>query len=109
MTAKAADAANGRPTTGVAGFKLSRLVPWFVVWFLAASFLNTLGLFAAPVSNGLNFTGRFLIVMVLVAVGLGADLKMITATGFRPLGLGMMVWFVVAAVSLLMQRWGGQF
>lgn len=99
----------GRLGTGTAGFKLSRLIPWFVVWFLVASFLNTVGLFTAPLSNGLNVTGRFLIVVALVAVGLGADLKKIMATGFRPLGLGMIVWFIVAAGSLLVQRWGGQF
>lgn len=105
---------HGQPGNGLsgretAGFRLSRLIPWFVVWFLVASLLNTVGLFTAPLSNGLNVAGRFLIVVALVAVGLGADLKKIMATGLRPLGLGMVVWFVVAAVSLVVQRWGGQF
>ncbi|NLO89452.1 MAG: YeiH family protein [Clostridia bacterium] len=85
-------------------FSMAKLFPWFIFGFLGASLLNTAGLFNEAVVAGANWLGKFMIIMALAAVGLQADIKQMIKTGFRPIALGMIVWFVVSVVSLLVQH-----
>ncbi|MBU7008783.1 YeiH family protein [Phosphitispora fastidiosa] len=89
-------------------FSFLRIFPWFIVGFLATSLLNTLGCFPGTIPTYLNDTGKFLIVLALSAIGLNADFRKMIKTGLRPIALGMIVWFVVAVVSVLVQRTLGQ-
>ena len=84
-------------------FSLKRIFPWFILWFLIASLLNTLGLFRGNTVNYLNSLGKFMIVMALSAVGLSADFKKMLKTGLKPIFLGLIVWFTVAIVSIIVQ------
>lgn len=80
-----------------------KVFPWFIVWFLVASLLNTIGLFG---DGFLTFTGlasKFMIVMALTAIGLSANFRSMLKTGVRPILFGLIVWFFVAAVSLSVQ------
>lgn len=70
--------------------------------------LNTLGLFKGDTISYISSTGKFLIVMALTAVGLSADFKKMLKTGLKPLFLGLIVWFTVAVVSILVQFITGQ-
>lgn len=88
--------------------RLSRLIPWFVVWFLVAALLNTVGVLPAPVVQVATKAARFLIVVALTAVGLSADFRQMTRTGWKPLGLGFALWAIVATSSLVVQHLMGQ-
>ena len=87
----------------VAAFRLTRIFPWFIVWFLVASLLNTLGVFPESTLPHIHTIGKFMVVMALTAVGLSADFKKMLRTGLRPMLLGLIVWIVVAVVSLVVQ------
>lgn len=89
-------------------YKLSKIFPWFIIWFLVASLLNTLGVFNETIIGYINSLGKFMIVMALSAIGLNADLKKMLKTGVKPIFLGLIVWFVVTIVSLLIQFTTGQ-
>ena len=89
-------------------FSLRKIFPWFILWFLFASLLNTLGLFNGSSLGYLNLMGKFMIVMALSAIGLVTDIKQILKAGVKPLVLGIIVWFVVAIVSILVQFTVGQ-
>lgn len=89
-------------------YSLKKIFPWFILWFLIASLLNTLGFFSSTVIQYFNSTGKFMIVMALSAIGLGADFKKMLKTGLKPLFLGLIVWFVVAVVALGVQYMTGQ-
>jgi len=91
-----------------AGVKLSKLIPWFIVWFLAAALLVSLGLVPDQLTTWLPKVGKFLIVVALAAVGLSADLRAIARTGWRPLALGAILWVLVATTSLIAQWLMGQ-
>lgn len=93
---------------GEVNFSIKKIFPWFILWFLVASLLNTLGIFGKEMVQYLNSTGKFMIVMALTAIGLGADFKKMLKTGVKPLLLGLIVWFVVAVVSLEVQFVLGQ-
>lgn len=81
-------------------FSLSKIIPWFIVWFMVAALLNSVGLLGNILPQYLNSLGKFGIIMALAAVGLGADFRKMAKTGFRPVLLGLATWVVLAAVSL---------
>jgi len=84
-------------------FRMSKIFPWFILWFLVASLLNTLGLFRGNSITYINILGKFMIVMALSAIGLCSDFKKMMKNGFKPLFLGLIVWFTVAIVSIAVQ------
>lgn len=89
-------------------YSFRKIFPWFVLWFLVASLLNTLGLFKGNSITYINILGKFMIVMALSAVGLSSDFKKMLKTGVKPIFLGLIVWFTVAMVSIMVQFITGQ-
>jgi uncharacterized integral membrane protein (TIGR00698 family) len=89
-------------------YSFKKIFPWFIIWFLVASLLNTVGVFSTGTIHYINIVGKFMIVMALTAIGLNSDFKKMLKTGVKPIILGLIVWFVVAAVSILVQHLSGQ-
>jgi uncharacterized integral membrane protein (TIGR00698 family) len=85
-----------------------RLVPPFLVLFLLASVLDTVGLVGADARRVLADVAVGLITIGLAAIGLGTDLAGMRRTGPRPLLLGALLWFAVAASSVGLQALTGQ-
>jgi uncharacterized integral membrane protein (TIGR00698 family) len=85
-------------------YSFKKIFPWFIIWFLAASLLNTIGVFTGNSVHYINIIGKFMIVMALTAIGLNSDFKKLLKTGVKPMLLGVIVWFVVAVVSILVQH-----
>lgn len=80
-----------------------KVFPWFIVWFLIASLLNTIGLFGDGFLTFTSYASKFMIVMALTAIGLSANFRSMLKTGVRPIHFGLIVWFFVAVVSLGVQ------
>jgi len=109
LTLAGVRAVNARRAGGeAAALNISRLIPWFIMWFLVAALLNTLGVLPATVVHGATAGGKFLIVVALTAVGLSADFRQMAKTGFKPIFMGMVLWAVVAVTSLVVQQITGQ-
>ena len=89
-------------------YSFKKIFPWFIIWFLVASLLNTLGVFSVSSVHYINIVGKFMIVMALTAIGLNSNFKKMLKTGVKPMVLGVMVWFMVSVVSLLVQYLTGQ-
>ncbi|OFI05899.1 hypothetical protein CLOACE_14440 [Clostridium acetireducens DSM 10703] len=89
-------------------YSFFKIFPWFILWFVVASLLNTFGLFSDNFIHYANILGKFMIVMALTAVGLSANFKDMIKTGVKPILLGVIVWFNVAVVSLIVQFITGQ-
>lgn len=87
---------------------LRRVFPWFILGFLAASAVRTVGWVPREALQGIAAAATFLIVMALSSIGLSSDLRRIAATGMRPILLGTGVWAAVAVSSLLVQAALGQ-
>jgi uncharacterized integral membrane protein (TIGR00698 family) len=106
-------AATVRPRTAPASRATGRrlhwqhVIPWFIVFFLAASLANTLGAFSAAERAAMASVANFLIVMALSAIGLSAEFGRMRRTGLRPLLLGAALWATVGGSSLLLQRLTG--
>lgn len=84
-------------------FKLTRVFPWFVIGFAAASVINTFSGLPVPLSHWLAATGKFVIIMAMAAIGLSTQLKKLINNGFQPIFLGLCCWLAVAGVSLVVQ------
>ena len=80
-----------------------KLVPLFLIGFLAAAGLRTAGLVPVGWLPGLSLIGTFLITSALVAIGLSLRPRELRDTGPRPLLLGAILWVLVAAGSLAIQ------
>ncbi len=76
------------------------IMPWFVLWFLIAATLNSLGWIPGVVQTPLQNLALFAIVVALAGVGLGTDIAKIKSAGFRPLALGAILWVAIAVSSL---------
>jgi uncharacterized integral membrane protein (TIGR00698 family) len=85
---------------------MAKIVPWFILGFLAASLVRSVGLLPNAVSSDLNEVGKFGICAAMAAIGLNANPVKLLRNGVRPILLGLACWAAVALVSLAVQRAG---
>jgi uncharacterized integral membrane protein (TIGR00698 family) len=89
---------------GAGKVNLWKIMPWFVLGFLAASVLRTFLPPGAVLPAVLVQIGKYLIVMAMVCIGLNTNLPILLRNGLRPLMLGLACWIVLAIVSLAAQH-----
>jgi uncharacterized integral membrane protein (TIGR00698 family) len=95
--------------SGVTGdFSLARIFPWFILWFLVASAVRTMGLVPVAIQPAIHLAAEFMIIVALTGIGLSANLRKMAAAGVRPILLGLGVWAAVSISSLLVQLVIGQ-
>jgi len=79
-----------------------KIFPWFILWFVLAAVMNTAGVLQGPILRSASLAGRFLVVTVMAAVGLSADLRRMRAIGLRPFYVGLAASVMIAAVSIVL-------
>lgn len=95
---------------------LGKIVPWFVLGFLAMSLVRTLGVAigvfpqnvaqpgelaaSAAFLTGADEASKFLILMALAGIGLGTNVASLRAIGLKPFVVGLCVAGVLSIVSL---------
>ncbi len=84
-------------------FNFVKVFPWFIICFVATSFINTF-IEMPSIFCGIGTIGKFMIVIAMVAIGLNINLKKLITNGLKPILLGLSCWFVIASVSLLVQK-----
>ncbi|OIH94252.1 MULTISPECIES: YeiH family protein [unclassified Curtobacterium] len=85
------------------GFRVLRLVPWFLVGFLVVVLLRTVGVLPEAAAPGFATVASFLVTVALAAIGCSTDFAALRRAGFRPMLLGIALWVLVAGTSLGMQ------
>jgi uncharacterized integral membrane protein (TIGR00698 family) len=92
---------------GTAAFRKSEAKvqwPWFILWFcvaaVAASYVPRLVPQSSAAFGALNRLGRAGLTVVLFLIGSGISRKTLQQVGVRPLMQGVLLWLVVASVSL---------
>ncbi|MEO5812230.1 MAG: YeiH family protein [Rhodanobacter sp.] len=84
-------------------FSLASIFPWFILWFLVASAIRTVGFIPVAIQPALHLGAEFLIIVALTAIGLSANIRRMISSGPRPILLGLGVWIAVALSSLGVQ------
>ncbi|TNC21794.1 YeiH family protein [Amycolatopsis alkalitolerans] len=80
-----------------------RIVPVFLLGFLAAAALDSIGVIPSSWHPTLSDAGTFLITTALAGIGLSLRLGDLRRAGPRPLLLGGLLWLAVALSSLGLQ------
>ncbi len=89
------------PRTGRRSLRTA--VPGFLVLFVLASIVRTLGLVGAGLASAASQASLVVIAIALAGVGLSARPSHIRRAGLRPLALGALCWAAVALTSLGLQ------
>ena len=84
--------------------RVYQAVPVFIILFVLASLLNTLGVIG-QFGPTVQLAGRWVLVVALAAVGLQGHWRAFAGAGTRPLLLGLVTWAAVAVTSLAVQTW----
>jgi uncharacterized integral membrane protein (TIGR00698 family) len=82
---------------------LRRIVPMFIVFFVAAVAANTIGIVPPSWHHGLSDLATWMITAALAAIGLSTKARQVRAAGARPILLGAVLWATVGIVSLALQ------
>jgi uncharacterized integral membrane protein (TIGR00698 family) len=82
---------------------LAKIVPWFVLGFLAASLVRTIDVLPTALVKALPEIGKFGICAAMAAIGLKSNPLKLVRNGVRPILLGLACWVSVAVVSLIVQ------
>jgi uncharacterized integral membrane protein (TIGR00698 family) len=85
------------------GFQLRQVVPLFILGFVAAVAVNTVGLVPGHWHAALSELATWMITAALAAIGLSTRLDSIRRAGLRPILLGGVLWATVGVTSLTLQ------
>jgi uncharacterized integral membrane protein (TIGR00698 family) len=91
------------PRRPAARLPLLRIVPLFIVGFVAAVSVNTLGLVPHGWHGRLSDLAGWMITAALAAIGLSTRFRDIRMAGARPILLGAILWATIGVSSLLLQ------
>ena len=96
------DGAAAAPRPGRLG--VAKLVPWFIVGFLALASFRSLGLIPDPAARPLTQLASFLTVVSMAALGLGVDVRVLARVGGRVTAAVTGSLAVLIAISLQLIR-----
>ena len=85
-----------------------KMVPGFLILFLVAAGLRTLGAIPEALVGWLTLAAHFGTTVAMTAVGMSSSLRAIREAGWRPLALGGILWALVATASFALQAVTGQ-
>ncbi|NMH71088.1 YeiH family putative sulfate export transporter [Bacillus sp. RO3] len=74
--------------------------PWFVFLFLGVSVLHTIGWIPVMIETYMKTISKFLIIMVMAAVGLQVRIRDLVRLGFKPILTGLIASLTCAVISL---------
>jgi len=113
-TATGPDAAAAVPPVGgaapparMSAARVLKLVPWFLIGFVAVAAVNSAGVIPAAAHEPLQHVSVFLVAVALSAIGLSTNVAALRRAGPKPLLLGALLWVTVAAASLGLQALTG--
>ena len=86
---------------------LVKVIPWFILGFLALTAVNTLGFIPAAVSSGMKNVSKFLMVTALAAIGLNTSFKDMKKSGIAPMIHGFLISALVVLVAIAVEYFMG--
>lgn len=81
-----------------------KIMPWFILWFLAASLISSSGLIPAEWAKYAKTISQWLMAMALAGIGSQVSFEQFKKAGLKPIITGAVAWFAVAVTSLIMQK-----
>lgn len=94
-------------TLGTAALKRSKAkipLPWFILFFCLAAVINTYAPVFAAFDKWAFQAGRLGLTATLFLIGTGISVATLKSVGWRPLLQGVVLWILVASVTLYLIR-----
>ncbi|KXT74102.1 hypothetical protein STRDD10_01170 [Streptococcus sp. DD10] len=82
--------------------RITKIVPWFILWFSLASLLSSLGIFPKEMIPYAKLFSQWLMAMALFAIGTKVSFEQFYRTGLAPLLTGFLAWLAVSLVSFFL-------
>ena len=76
-------------------------IPWFILFYILAMLSNTFISIPIQFSELMVFLGKKGLTVSLFLIGSGISTEMLKKVGFKPFLLGVILWFVISLVSLI--------
>ncbi len=76
-------------------------IPWFILWFVLAIVINSYVTQISEITPHIVAAAKKGLVLTLFLIGAGLSIKRIKEVGWQPLVLGIILWFVISTVSLI--------
>lgn len=87
--------------------KLSKIFPFFILYFVAASIITTIAVnygVDSSVFSPIKELSKFFIILAMAAIGMNTNIVKLVKTGGKPLIIGFCCWTGITGVSLVMQH-----
>ena len=83
--------------------KLTNIIPWFILMFVAMAVINSFGIIPANVSLLMKDLSKFLMVAALAAIGMNTDFNEIKKSGLNPMIHGFIISLLVVIVAIAVE------
>lgn len=80
--------------------KLTNIIPWFILMFVAMAIINSFGMIPANVSLLMKNLSKFLMVAALAAIGMNTDFNEMKKSGLNPMIHGFIISLLVVIVAI---------
>ncbi|MDD4688812.1 MAG: putative sulfate exporter family transporter [Eubacteriales bacterium] len=80
---------------------ITKIIPWFILGFLAMALLNTAGYIHLGISSTIKVASKFLMVTALAAIGLGTSFHDFKKAGLSPMFYGITIDTLVTLTALI--------
>lgn len=81
---------------------LRKIIPWFILFFILASLLASLGLVPSAFLPYAKLLSQWLMAMALFAIGSKVSFQQFYKTGLAPLLTGLLAWLAVSLLSFFL-------
>jgi uncharacterized integral membrane protein (TIGR00698 family) len=81
-------------------FTTARSFPLFIIWFVIAMTVESLGLVPAGWHQAISDLALWMITAALAAIGLSVRVKSLRTIGYKPVLFGLALWAIIAVTSL---------
>jgi uncharacterized membrane protein YadS len=88
-------------------FGLTKIIPWFILGFLALAVINSIGLIPTGVSSAMKDISKFLMISALAAIGLNTSFKDMKKSGIAPMLHGFIISALVVVVAIAVEYFMG--
>ena len=86
-----------------ANFSITKIIPWFILGFLAMSIIASIFTIPTYVISGTKTASKFLMVCALAAIGLNTSFSSMKKSGIRPMIHGFIISALVVVVALVVE------
>lgn len=83
--------------------KLTNIIPWFILMFVAMAVVNSFGVIPENISLLMKDLSKFLMVAALAAIGMNTDFNEMKKSGLNPMIHGFIISLLVVIVAIAVE------